>query len=176
LGTIMFGSWGNADHDESVSIIHAALDAGINFVDTADMYSGGESEKIVGKALTGGRRDNVVLATKVHNPMGEDVNTRGNSRRWIVRAVEASLRRLQTDHIDLHQVHRPDPHTAIDDALGALTDLVRQGKIRYFGGSTFPASQIVEAQWTAERRGRERFVAEQPPYSILARGVEAEVR
>ena len=175
LGTMMFGSWGNPDHDESVSIIHAALDAGINFVDTADMYSSGESEEIVGKALAGGRRDNVVLATKVHNPMGEDVNARGNSRRWIVRAVEASLRRLQTDHIDLYQVHRPDPDTAIDETLGALTDLVRQGKIRYFGSSTFPASQIVEAQWTAERRGRERFVTEQPPYSILARGVEAEV-
>lgn len=175
LGTMMFGSWGNADHDESVSIIHAALDAGINFVDTADMYSSGESEEIVGKALSGGRRDNVVLATKVHNPMGEDVNARGNSRRWIVRAVEASLRRLQTDHIDLYQVHRPEPGTAIDETLGALTDLVRQGKIRYVGSSTFPASQIVEAQWTAERRGRERFVTEQPPYSILSRGVEAEV-
>jgi len=175
LGTMMFGAWGNPDHDESVRIIHAALDAGINVVDTADMYSDGESEQIVGKALAGGKRDRIVLATKFHNPMGEDVNARGNSRRWIIRALEDSLRRLQTDHIDLYQVHRPDPTTDIDETLAALTDLVHQGKICYFGSSTFPAHQVVEAQWVAERRGRERFATEQPPYSVLARGIEADV-
>ncbi|MFI5937571.1 aldo/keto reductase [Actinoplanes sp. NPDC051494] len=175
LGTMMFGAWGNTDHDESVRIIHAALDAGINIVDTADMYSQGESEEIVGKALANGRRDKVVLATKVHNPMGEDVNMRGNSRRWIMRAVEDSLRRLRTDHLDLYQIHRPDPRTDIDETLGALTDLVRQGKIRSFGSSTFPAHEIVEAQWVAERRGRERLATEQPPYSMLTRGIEADV-
>jgi len=174
LGAMMFGAWGNPDHDESTKIIHAALDAGINFIDTADIYSNGESEEIVGKALAG-RRDDVVLATKLHNPMGEDVNARGNSRRWIVRAVEDSLRRLQTDHIDLYQVHRPEPHTEIDETLGALSDLVRQGKVLYVGSSTFPAHEVVEAQWVAERRGRERFVTEQPPYSILARGIEADL-
>jgi aryl-alcohol dehydrogenase-like predicted oxidoreductase len=175
LGAMMFGAWGERDHDESIRIIHRALDAGVNFVDTADVYSGGESEEIVGKALAGGRRDNVVLATKVHGSMGEDPNEFGNSRRWIVREVDNSLRRLRTDWIDLYQIHRPENDTDIDETLGALTDLVRQGKVRYIGSSTFPASQIVEAQWTAERRGRERFVTEQPPYSILARGVEADV-
>src|SRR5215207_1620761 len=122
-----------------------------------------------------GRRDNVVLATKFHNAMGEDVNERGNSRRWIMRAVEGSLRRLGTEWIDLYQVHRPDPGTDIEETLGALTDLVHQGKVRYIGGSTFPASAIVEAQWTARDRGLQRFVTEQPPYSILVRGVEADV-
>jgi len=174
LGAMMFGEWGNPDHDDSIRIVHRALDAGINFVDTADVYSGGESEEIVGKALAG-RRDEIVLATKVHGSMGDDPNRRGNSRRWIVHEVEASLRRLQTDWIDLYQVHRPEPGTDIDETLGALTDLVRQGKIRYLGSSTFQPSQIVEAQWTAERRGRERFACEQPPYSILVRGIEAEV-
>jgi aryl-alcohol dehydrogenase-like predicted oxidoreductase len=174
LGAMMFGAWGNTDHDDSVSIIHAALDAGINFVDTADVYSVGESEEIVGKALVG-RRDDVVLATKVHGQMGEDPNAAGNSRRWIIRECEASLRRLGTDHIDLYQIHRPDPATDIDETLGALTDLVRQGKVRYIGSSTFPASQIVEAQWAAEKHHRERFVCEQPPYSLLVRGIEAEV-
>jgi aryl-alcohol dehydrogenase-like predicted oxidoreductase len=174
LGAMMFGGWGNRDHDDSVSIIHAALDAGINFVDTADVYSSGESEEIVGKALAG-RRDEVVLATKVHGQMGEDPNAGGNSRRWIMRACEDSLRRLGTDYIDLYQIHRPDPSTDIDETLGALTDLVRQGKVRYLGSSTFPASQIVEAQWSAERHGSERFVCEQPPYSLLVRGIEAEV-
>jgi aryl-alcohol dehydrogenase-like predicted oxidoreductase len=172
---MMFGAWGNRDHDDSVRIIHRALDAGINFVDTADVYSQGESEEIVAKALAGGRRDEVVLATKCHGQMGEGANRRGNSRRWIMRAVEDSLRRLQTDWIDLYQIHRPDPATDIDETLGALTDLVRAGKIRSFGSSTFPAHEIVEAQWVAERRGRERFVCEQPPYSILARGIEADV-
>jgi aryl-alcohol dehydrogenase-like predicted oxidoreductase len=175
LGAMMFGAWGERDHDESVRIIHRALDAGINFVDTADVYSRGESEEIVGKALAGGRRDNVVLATKVHGSMGDDPNERGNSRRWIVRAVENSLRRLRTDWIDLYQIHRPEDDTDFDETLGALTDLVRAGKVRYIGSSTFPASKIVEAQWVAERRGRERFVCEQPPYSLLFRGVEADV-
>jgi aryl-alcohol dehydrogenase-like predicted oxidoreductase len=175
LGAMMFGAWGNPDHDDSIRIVHRALDAGINFVDTADVYSGGESEEIVGKALAGGRRDRVVLATKVHGAMGEDPNERGNSRRWIVRAVEGSLRRLRTDWIDLYQVHRPELDTDLDETLGALTDLVRAGKIRYFGSSTFPAHLIVEAQWVAERRCRERFVCEQPPYSILVRGIEADV-
>jgi len=174
LGAMMFGAWGNPDHEESIRIIHRALDAGINFIDTADVYSQGESEEIVGKALAG-RRDDIVLATKFHGTMGEDPNRRGNSRRWIVQEVEASLRRLGTDWIDLYQVHRPEPETDIDETLGALTDLVRAGKIRYFGSSTFPPSAIVEAQWVADRRGRERFVCEQPPYSMLVRGVEAEV-
>jgi aryl-alcohol dehydrogenase-like predicted oxidoreductase len=174
LGTMMFGAWGNTDHDESIRIIHRALDEGINFVDTADVYARGESEEIVGKALEG-RRDNVVLATKFHGAMGDDPNQFGNSRRWIIQEVENSLRRLKTDWIDLYQVHRPEPDTDIDETLGALTDLVRAGKIRYFGSSTFPAWQIVEAQWVAERRSRERFVCEQPPYSILVRGIEADV-
>jgi aryl-alcohol dehydrogenase-like predicted oxidoreductase len=175
LGAMMFGAWGNPDHDESIRIIHAALDAGINFIDTADVYSRGESEEIVGKALAGGRRDDVVLATKFHGSMGDDPNERGNSRRWIMREVDASLRRLGTDWIDLYQVHRFDEGTDLDETLGALTDLVRAGKIRYLGSSTFPAHLIVEAQWVAERRGRERFVCEQPPYSLLVRGIEADV-
>ena len=175
LGAMMFGEWGNPDHDESVRIIHRALDAGINFIDTADVYSAGESEEIVGKALRGGRRDSVVLATKAYAPMGTDPNFTGSSRRWLTMEVENSLRRLGTDWIDLYQVHRPDPTADIDETLGALTDLVRAGKIRYFGSSTYPASEIVEAQWMSEKRGRERFVCEQPPYSILVRGIEAEV-
>jgi aryl-alcohol dehydrogenase-like predicted oxidoreductase len=174
LGAMMFGRSGNRDHDECVRIIHRALDAGINFIDTADVYSAGESEEIVGKALTG-RRDDVVLATKMHGPMGEDPNQRGNSRRWIMREVDNSLRRLGTDHIDIYQVHRPEPDTDIDDTLSALSDLVHQGKVRYLGSSTFPAEAIVEAHWTAERRGHERFRVEQPPYSIFARGVEPSV-
>ncbi|HEU0024360.1 MAG TPA: aldo/keto reductase, partial [Thermoleophilaceae bacterium] len=175
LGTMMFGAWGNTDHDDSIRIVHQALDAGINFVDTADVYSRGESEEIVGKALKGGRRENVVLATKVHGGMGDDPNERGNSRRWIIREAENSLRRLGTDWIDLYQIHRPEPDTDVDETLGALSDLVRSGKVRYAGSSTFPASQIVEAQWVAERRGRERFVSEQPPYSMLVRAVETDV-
>jgi aryl-alcohol dehydrogenase-like predicted oxidoreductase len=172
---MMFGSWGNADHGESARIIDRALDAGINFIDTADVYSAGESEEIVGKALAGGRRDRVVLATKAHARMGDDVNEQGNSRRWIIRECENSLRRLGTDYIDLYQIHRPDATADIDETLAALTDLIRAGKIGYAGSSTFPASQIVEAQWTAQRRGRERFICEQPPYSILVRGVEDDV-
>ena len=174
LGAMMFGAWGNPDHGESVRIIERALEAGINFIDTADVYSSGESEEIVGKALAG-RRDEVVLATKVHGAMGPGPNSRGNSRRWIVSACEASLRRLGTDWIDLYQVHRPDPSCDIEETLGALSDLVHAGKVRYLGSSTFPASEIVEAQWVAERRGTERFVCEQPPYSLLVRGVEREV-
>ncbi len=150
---MMFGAWGNPDHDDCVRIVHAALDAGINFVDTADVYSAGESEEIVAKALAGGRRDGVVLATKFHAPMGADPNMTGNSRRWIMREVESSLRRLKTDWIDLYQIHRPDPTCDIDDTLGALSDLVHQGKVRAIGCSTFPADLIVEAQWVAERRG-----------------------
>ncbi len=175
LGAMMFGAWGNTDHDESIRVIHHALDAGINFVDTADVYARGESEEIVGKALKG-RRDSVVLATKVHGGMHDtEPNMRGNSRRWIVQEVEASLRRLQTDWIDLYQIHRWDPWTAHEETLGALTDLQRAGKIRYLGSSTYPPSEIVEAQWVAEKRNLARFVCEQPPYSILVRGVEAEV-
>jgi aryl-alcohol dehydrogenase-like predicted oxidoreductase len=175
LGTMMFGAWGNTDHDESIRIIHRALDAGINFVDTADVYARGESEEILGRALQG-RRDSIVVATKVHGTMDDrDPNRSGNSRRWIVEEVENSLRRLQTDWIDLYQIHRWDPWTDHDETLGALTDLQRAGKIRYFGSSTYPPSEIVEAQWASERRGVGRFVSEQPPYSILVRGIEAEV-
>jgi aryl-alcohol dehydrogenase-like predicted oxidoreductase len=174
LGAMMFGVIGNPDHEESIRIIHKALDAGINFVDTADMYSKGESEEIVGKALKG-RRDDVVLATKVFGVMGDDPNQRGNSRRWIMTEVENSLRRLQTDYIDLYQIHRPDPETDIEETLSALSDLIHSGKVRAIGSSTMPASDMVEAQWVAERRGLERFRTEQPTYSILSRGIEAEV-
>jgi aryl-alcohol dehydrogenase-like predicted oxidoreductase len=175
LGAMMFGPAGNPDHDDSIKIIHRAFDAGINFVDTADGYSAGESELIVGKALAGGRRNNVVLATKFGVPFGADPNHRGASRRWIVEAVEGALRRLQTDWIDLYQVGVPDPHTDVDETLSALSDLVHAGKIRAFGASKVPASQIVEAQWTAERRGHERFRTEQPPYSLLTRAIEYDV-
>ncbi|HKU38593.1 MAG TPA: aldo/keto reductase, partial [Polyangiales bacterium] len=174
LGAMMFGKWGNANHDDSIRIIHRSLDAGINFIDTADVYSAGESEEIVGKALVG-RRDKVVLATKLHAAMGEDINQRGNSRRWIFQEVENSLRRLKTDWIDLYQIHRPDAACDIEETLGALTDLVRQGKVRYLGSSTFPASQLVEAQWVARDRHLSRFVCEQPPYSLLVRGIENDV-
>ena len=174
LGAMMFGAWGEPDHDKSIRIIHAALDAGINFVDTADVYSQGENEEIVGKALKG-RRENIVLATKFHGQMGDEINHQGSSRRWIIQEVENSLRRLQTDYIDLYQVHRPREDTDVEETLSALTDLVRAGKIRYFGSSTFPASQIVEAQWVARDRGLERFKTEQPPYSMLVRGIEADV-
>src|SRR4051794_14043403 len=174
LGTMMFGAWGNPDHDDSVRIIHRALDAGINFVDTADIYSAGESEEIVGKALKG-RRDDVVVATKLGVPMSENLNHRGASRRWIVEEVENSLRRLGTDWIDLYQLHRPDPHTDIEETLAALTDLVQQGKVRYIGSSSFNAGQIVDAQWVARDRRLERFRTEQPPYSLLVRGIELDV-
>lgn len=178
LGTMLLGAkLGNPDHDESVRIIHKALDAGINFIDTADAYSiapDGASEVVVGKALKG-RRDDVVLATKFGRPMSGDPNCRGGSRRWIVRAVEDSLRRLHTDYIDLYQLHRLDPDTDIEETLSALTDLIRSGKVRAIGSSTTPASDIVYAQWVAERRGFERFHTEQPPYSILNRAIEGEV-
>ncbi len=169
LGAMMFGQRGNSDHDDSIRVIHRALDAGINLIDTADVYSQGESETIVGKALKG-RRDEVFLATKFHGQIGTDPNQFGNSRRWIAREIDNSLRRLQTDHVDLYQVHRPEEDTDFDETLGALSDLVHQGKIRYIGTSTFEPSAIVEGQWIAEKRGRERVVSEQPPYSLLARG------
>ena len=173
LGTLMFASSvGNPDHEDSIRVIHKALDAGINFVDTADAY--GDSEEVVGKALKG-RRDSVILATKVSRPMGDDPNQQGASRRWIVKAVENSLRRLQTDYIDLYQIHRPDPDTDIEQTLSALSDLIHSGKVRAIGSSTTPASEIVESHWVAERRGLERFHTEQPPYSILNRGIEREV-
>ena len=174
LGAMMFGAFGNKDHDECVRIIQHALDNGINFIDTADVYSTGESETIVGKALKG-RRDDVVLATKFVAPMGEDTNQRGASPRWIKQEVENSLRRLDTDYIDLYQAHRPDPTVDLDDTLGALSDLVHQGKVRVIGSSTYPAELIVEAQWVAERRNLRRFECEQPPYSIFARGIETAV-
>jgi aryl-alcohol dehydrogenase-like predicted oxidoreductase len=174
LGAMMFGSSGNRDHDDCIRIIHDAIETGINFVDTADVYSDGESEEIVGKALEG-RRDDVVLASKVHWEMGPGQNDHGNTRLWIMREVENSLRRLRTDHIDLYQIHRPEPETDIEETLGVLTDLQRAGKIRYFGSSTFAGWQIVEAQWVAERRGLSKFRTEQPPYSIFVRQIERDV-
>jgi len=173
LGALMFATQvGNRDPEDSIRIIHKALDAGINLVDTADSY--GDSEEVVGRALKG-RRDNVVLATKVSRPMGPDPNQQGASRRWIITAVENSLRRLQTSHIDVYQIQRPDPDTDIEETLSTLTDLVRSGKIRAFGTSTMPASNLVESHWVAERRGLQRFRTEQPPYSILNRSIEREV-
>jgi aryl-alcohol dehydrogenase-like predicted oxidoreductase len=175
FGAMMLGEWGNRDHDDSVRIIHTALDAGVNFIDTADVYSDGESEVIVGKALAGSRRDDVVLATKAYLPMGEDTNHRGSSRRWLYQELDNSLRRLGTDHVDLYQLHRPDPHTDLEETLSALTDLQRAGKIRYFGCSTFPAHEIMRSHWVSERRHLSRFLTEQPPYSILARAIEGDV-
>jgi aryl-alcohol dehydrogenase-like predicted oxidoreductase len=175
LGTMMFGAWGNTDREDAVRIIHRALDAGVNFVDTADVYSDGESEEVVGKALAGTRRDGVVLATKFWGSMGDGPNRGGASRRWIIEEVENSLRRLGTDWIDLYQLHRPVPGTDIDETLGALTDLVQQGKIRYIGSSSFSAGEIVEAQWVARERNLQRFRTEQPPYSLLVRGIELDV-
>src|ERR1700728_1099717 len=174
LGAMMFGPWGNDDRADAVRIIHRALDAGINFIDTADVYSAGASEEIVGQALQG-RRDDVFLATKFFMPMTDSPNDRGGYRRWIIREAENSLRRLNTDYIDLYQVHRPSPDTDVEETLGALTDLVRQGKLRYIGSSSYSGSQIVEAQWAARERNLERFVTEQPPYSILVRGIEQDI-
>ena len=174
LGTMMFGAWGNPDVDDSIRVIRHALDAGINFVDTADVYSAGESEEIVGKALKG-RRDDVVLATKFFMPMGDGPNRGGASRRYIMKAVEDSLRRLDTDYIDLYQVHRPSAQMDVEETLGALTDLVREGKVRYIGSSSYSGSQIVEAQVAARDNHLARFVTEQPPYSILVRGIEQDV-
>ncbi len=182
LGNMMFGEWGNADHDACVRIVHRALDAGINFIDTADVYSAGESEIITGEALAGGRRDAVVLATKCHFPVDAGVrlekreaNRWGNSRRHILRACEDSLRRLGTEWIDLYQVHRPDPDVPLEETLSALSDLVHQGKIRAFGCSTFPAEMIVEAAWVAASRQLMTFATEQPPYSIFVRQIERDV-
>jgi aryl-alcohol dehydrogenase-like predicted oxidoreductase len=174
LGTMMFGPWGNDDRADAIRVIHRALDAGINFVDTADVYSGGVSEEITGEALRG-RRDDVVLATKFFMPMDDRPNQGGGSRKWIMQEAENSLRRLQTDYIDLYQVHRPSATTDVEETLGALTDLVRQGKVRYIGSSSYSASQIVEAQWASRERNLARFVTEQPPYSILVRGIEEDV-
>jgi aryl-alcohol dehydrogenase-like predicted oxidoreductase len=174
LGTMMFGTRGNADHEDCIRIIHRALDAGINFVDTANVYSSGESEEIVGKALKG-RRHQVVLATKVHGTMGDGPNDRGNSRVHILREVENSLRRLQTDYVDLYQIHRPDPYTPIEETLRALDQLQRDGKVRYIGSSTFAAWELVESYWTSDRRNLARFECEQPPYSIFVREIEKDV-
>jgi aryl-alcohol dehydrogenase-like predicted oxidoreductase len=174
LGTMMFGPWGNNDRADAIRVIHRALDAGINFVDTADVYSGGVSEEITGEALQG-RRDDVVLATKFLMPMDDRPNRSGGSRKWIMQEVENSLRRLKTDYIDLYQVHRPSATMDVEETLGALTDLVHQGKVRYIGSSSYPASQIVEAQWVSRERNLARFVTEQPPYSILVRGIEEDV-
>ena len=174
LGAMMYGPAGNKDEAECAAMTHKALDAGINFIDTADRYSMGISEEIVGRAIKG-RRDSVVVATKFYGPMGDDINMQGGSRRWVTQAVEDSLRRLDTDYIDLYQMHRPDPRTDFGDTLAALTDLVQAGKIRMIGTSTFPAELIVEGQWAAERRGLERVRCEQPPYSIFTREIERAV-
>jgi aryl-alcohol dehydrogenase-like predicted oxidoreductase len=176
LGTMVLGAWGNTDRAACHRIINSALDAGVNLVDTADMYGEGENEEIVGEAIAG-RRDDIILCTKFHHPVGDhgDPNRRGNSRRWITRAVEDSLRRLGVDHIDLYQAHRPDPDTDIAETIGALDDLVTAGKIRAWGTSTFPAEDLVLAHWSAERRGTTGPHTEQPPYSILTRGIERDV-
>jgi aryl-alcohol dehydrogenase-like predicted oxidoreductase len=174
LGALLFGPWGNTDEDECIRMIHEAIDAGINLVDTADMYAEGRSEEIVGRALSR-RRDDVVLATKFYNPMGPGPNERGNSRLWIMRAVEASLRRLDTDHIDLYQAHRWDGVTDLEESLSTLTDLVRQGKVRYIGSSTFPAFLLAEAGHVSDRLGLERLASEQPPYSIFVRHNELDL-
>jgi aryl-alcohol dehydrogenase-like predicted oxidoreductase len=175
LGTMMLGAWGNTDRADCIRIVHRALDAGINLVDTADVYASGETEEIVGEALSGSRRDGVILATKAHGPMGDDPNRRGNSRRWLMQACEDSLRRLRTDHIDLFQLHRPDPDTDLDETLGALSDLVAAGKVRAVGTSTFQAEEIVEALWVADARGHVRLRCEQPPYNIFVRSPETAV-
>ncbi|MFF3947465.1 aldo/keto reductase [Streptomyces sp. NPDC001902] len=174
LGAMNFGSIGRTTQDEATALVDAALEAGINVIDTADMYGAGESEEMVGKALAG-RRDNIVLATKAGMPMGDERNQRGSSRRWLVRALEDSLRRLGVDHVDLYQVHRWDPATGDEETLSALTDLQRAGKIRHFGSSTFPAYRIVQAQWAAREHHLSRYVTEQPGYSILQRAVETHV-
>jgi aryl-alcohol dehydrogenase-like predicted oxidoreductase len=174
LGAMNFGSIGRTTQDEATAIVDAALEAGINLIDTADMYGDGESEDMVGKAIAG-RRDDIVLATKANMPMGTERNHRGSSRRWLVTALDDSLRRLGTDHVDLYQIHRWDPATGDDETLSALTDLQRAGKIRYFGSSTFPAYRIVQAQWAAREHRLSRYVTEQPSYSVLQRGIEAHV-
>ncbi|MFI1582948.1 aldo/keto reductase [Embleya sp. NPDC020630] len=174
LGAMNFGRMGRTTQDEVTAIVDAALDGGVNLIDTADVYSGGESEELVGKAIAG-RRDDIVLATKASLPMGEEHNHRGGSRRWLVTALDNSLRRLGVDHVDLYQIHRWDPNTSDEETLSALTDLQRAGKIRYFGSSTFPAYRIVQAQAAAREHHLGRYVTEQPSYSILQRGVESHV-
>src|SRR4029079_13858342 len=174
LGAMNFGALGRTTQDEATAIVDAALDAGINLIDTADRYSAGESEEMVGKAI-GGRRDDIVLATKANSPMGDERHHQGSSRRRLGTELDNSLRRLGVDHVDLYQIHRWDPTTSDEEALSALTDLRRAGKIRYFGSSTFPAHRIVEAQWAARENHLGRYVTEQPPYSILQRGVETHV-
>ena len=174
LGAMNFGPIGRTTQDEATAIVDAALEAGINLIDTADMYGAGVSEEMVGRAIAG-RRDDIVLATKATMPMGEERNHQGGSRRWVVTALDDSLRRLGVDHVDLYQMHRWDPRTADDETLGALTDLQRAGKIRYFGSSTFPAHRIVQAQWAAREHHLGRYVTEQPSYSILQRGIETHV-
>ncbi|MEU4397470.1 aldo/keto reductase [Micromonospora orduensis] len=174
LGAMNFGSLGRVTQDEATALVDAALDAGVNLVDTADMYSQGESEEMVGKAIAG-RRDDIVLATKAGMPMGDERNHQGSSRRWLVTELDNSLRRLGVDHVDLYQIHRWDPRTSDEETLSALTDLQRAGKIRYFGSSTFPAYRIVQAEWTARERHLGRYVTEQPSYSILQRGIETHV-
>ncbi len=173
LGTMNFG--GATPEVESIRIIHKALDGGINFIDTANMYVKGESERVVGKALADGRRSTVILATKFHFPQSDDPNDRGNSRRHIMQAVEDSLGRLDTDWIDLYQIHRPEFEVPQDETLRALDDLVRQGKVRYIGSSTFPSWMVMEALAISERYGLARFVTEQPPYNLLDRRVENEL-
>ncbi|MFI7305918.1 aldo/keto reductase [Micromonospora aurantiaca] len=174
LGAMNLGPIGGTTQDEATALVGAALDAGINLIDTADAYGTGISEEMVGRAIAG-RRDDVVLATKAALPMGEDRNRRGGSRRWLVTALEDSLRRLGVDHVDLYQIHRWDPATSDEETLSALTDLRQAGKIRYFGTSTYPAHRLVEAQWAAREHHLGRYVTEQPSYSILQRGVEAHV-
>ncbi|MBE1582923.1 aldo/keto reductase [Nonomuraea angiospora] len=174
LGAMNFGKIGRTTQDEATAIVDAALEAGINLIDTADMYGDGESEEMVGKAIAG-RRDDIVLATKAGMPMGEERNHRGGSRRWLVTELDNSLRRLGVDHVDLYQLHRWDPATSDEETLSALTDLQRAGKIRYFGSSTFPAHRIVQAQWAARDHHLSRYVTEQPSYSILQRGIESHV-
>ena len=174
LGAMNFGAIGRTSQDEATAIVDAALEAGINLIDTADMYGQGESEELVGKAIAG-RRDDLVLATKATMPMGDERNHQGSSRRWLVTALDDSLRRLGVDHVDLYQIHRWDPSTSDEETLSALTDLQRAGKIRSFGSSTFPAYRIVQAQWAAREHHLGRYVTEQPSYSILQRGIEAHV-
>lgn len=175
LGAMMFG--GATEEKESAAIIDAAIDAGVNFIDTANVYSRGRSEEVVGAALeANGQRDRIVLATKVHGVMDDDdPNAKGNSRRHIIAQCEASLRRLRTDHVDLYQIHRPDPAVPVDETLRALDDLVRAGKVRYLGFSTFAAWQVVESIYVAKELGLNRVVCEQPPYHLLDRRIEREL-
>jgi aryl-alcohol dehydrogenase-like predicted oxidoreductase len=174
LGAMNFG--GPTAEAESMQIIDAALDGGINFIDTANVYNKGESEVIVGKALKrNGKRNQVVLATKVNGAMGTGPNDRGITRYHIMQSVEDSLRRLQTDHIDLYQLHRPSFTIPHEETLRALDDLVRQGKVRYIGSSTFPAWKIMEGLMVSEKYNLVRYICEQPPYNLLDRRIENEL-